>query len=65
MQVPPLRETVDKLIGSLKPLYVDRPEEFAKLRQEAVEFERTVGPKLQKALIIKSWLSPNFVSDWW
>lgn len=65
LSVPPLRETMDKLMASLKPLYVDRVEEFGKLQQEAVEFERTVGPKLQKALIIKSWFSPNYVSDWW
>ncbi|XP_070178057.1 carnitine O-palmitoyltransferase 1, liver isoform-like isoform X2 [Littorina saxatilis] len=65
MSVPPLSETVDKLLASLKPLYRDRPEEFATLKQEAVEFERTMGPRLQKALIIKSWLAPNFVSDWW
>ncbi|XP_076438763.1 carnitine O-palmitoyltransferase 1, liver isoform-like [Babylonia areolata] len=65
LSVPPLKQTVQKLMASLEPLYMDQPEEFATLQQEAEEFQATVGPTLQKALIIKSWLSPNYVSDWW
>nr|KAG5707252.1 hypothetical protein BaRGS_000026 [Batillaria attramentaria] len=65
MSVPPLKETINKLLTSLAPLYKDKKEEFAQLKREAIEFERTLGPTLQKALIIKSWLAPNFVSDWW
>ncbi|KAL8584079.1 hypothetical protein ACOMHN_022419 [Nucella lapillus] len=65
LSVPPLRGTMDKLMASLRPLYQDRGEEYNQLQQEALQFERTVGPKLQKALLIKSWLAPNYVSDWW
>lgn len=29
------------------------------------EFRKTIAPKLQRYLILKSWLSSNYVSDWW
>lgn len=31
----------------------------------AKEFENTIGSKLQRYLILKSWWSTNYVSDWW
>lgn len=31
----------------------------------AQEFENTLGSKLQRYLILKSWWSTNYVSDWW
>lgn len=65
LAVPPLHQTLEKLLQSLKPLYESRSEEFSQLQQEATQFEKNMGPRLQKALIIKSWLTPNYVSDWW
>lgn len=35
------------------------------MEQLANEFETTIGPKLQKYLVLKSWWSSNYVSDWW
>jgi hypothetical protein len=29
------------------------------------EFQSGIGPKLQRYLILKSWWSSNYVSDWW
>lgn len=31
----------------------------------ANEFENGIGVKLQRYLILKSWWSTNYVSDWW
>lgn len=31
----------------------------------AKEFETTLGLRLQMYLILKSWWSTNYVSDWW
>lgn len=31
----------------------------------ANDFEETIGSKLQRYLVLKSWWSTNYVSDWW
>ena len=31
----------------------------------AQDFELTIGSKLQRYLVLKSWWSTNYVSDWW
>ena len=31
----------------------------------ANEFEKGIGVKLQRYLILKSWWATNYVSDWW
>lgn len=31
----------------------------------AEEFENGIGKKLQRYLVLKSWWSTNYVSDWW
>ncbi|KAK8725563.1 hypothetical protein OTU49_010621 [Cherax quadricarinatus] len=63
MPVPPLEETLGKLLDSLKPLCSE--EEFKEYTKQANEFESTVGPRLQRLLYLKSWWAPNYVSDWW
>ena len=65
MPVPPLQETIAKLMESIKPLYVDSEDKWAALQEEAEEFQKTIGPQLQWLLVFKSWWSPNYVSDWW
>ncbi|KAL3887263.1 hypothetical protein ACJMK2_027207 [Sinanodonta woodiana] len=65
LHVPPLRDTLKGLIHSLKPLYGDGSEMIQTLKKESKEFERTLGQKLQRILYLKSWWSPNYVSDWW
>lgn len=64
MSVPPVRETIRKLLESMKCIIRD-PDEFAQFQREALEFERTIASKLQKLLILKSWLTQNYVTDWW
>ncbi|XP_076057083.1 carnitine O-palmitoyltransferase 1, liver isoform-like [Oratosquilla oratoria] len=63
LPVPPLRETMAKLLESLEPLCTE--EEFNSYKDQAQEFENTIGPRLQRILHIKSWWAPNYVSDWW
>ncbi|KAJ8311520.1 hypothetical protein KUTeg_010875 [Tegillarca granosa] len=65
MPVPSLKDTLNRLLDSLKPLYGEDTEEWNKLVQEAAKFEKTTGPKLQSILVLKSWWSQNFVTDWW
>lgn len=39
--------------------------EYKVLARKAEEFKNGVGKKLQRYLILKSWWSPNYVTDWW
>ncbi|XP_071444145.1 carnitine O-palmitoyltransferase 1, liver isoform-like [Hetaerina americana] len=63
LPVPPLKQTLRKLLASLKPLHTE--EELKRLQEQAQEFEMNLGSKLQKLLVLKSWWVPNYVSDWW
>lgn len=63
MSVPPVKATINNLIESMKCIL--SAEEFDKFRQEARAFESSLAPKLQRLLILKSWLTQNYVSDWW
>lgn len=47
----------------MRPLLDDAT--YEKVSKEADDFERGIGQKLQKYLILKSWWSTNYVSDWW
>ncbi|VDK56803.1 unnamed protein product [Gongylonema pulchrum] len=40
-------------------------EEYSELAELAENFGRGVGRRLQWYLIVKSFLSINYVSDWW
>lgn len=48
---------------SVRPLVDD--ENYARMEGLAKEFENGIGKKLQRYLILKSWWSTNYVSDWW
>ncbi|KAK3094953.1 hypothetical protein FSP39_008296 [Pinctada imbricata] len=64
MPVPPLQETIGKLLESIKPLYAQNDKKWIAIQKEAEEFQRTIGPQLQWILVFKSWWSPNYVTDW-
>lgn len=36
-----------------------------RMKKLAEEFENGIGKKLQRYLVLKSWWSTNYVSDWW
>lgn len=50
-------------LRSVRPLLDD--ENFKKMEKLAREFEKGIGVKLQRYLLLKSWWSSNYVSDWW
>ncbi|XP_052265796.1 carnitine O-palmitoyltransferase 1, liver isoform-like [Dreissena polymorpha] len=63
--VPPLKETLKSLIQSLKPLYGEDSQIIQDLKKESKEFQRTLGPKLQRILYLKSWWAQHYVTDFW
>lgn len=54
---------MQRYLRSVRPLIDD--ETYEKVRREAEDFEKGIGKKLQRYLILKSWWSTNYVSDWW
>ena len=40
-------------------------ENHSRMTELAKEFENGIGKKLQRYLVLKSWWSTNYVSDWW
>lgn len=63
LPVPKLNDTMERYLRSVRPLLDD--EAYEKICEEAKEFENGIGKKLQRYLILKSWWSTNYVSDWW
>lgn len=39
--------------------------EFSRMTKLADEFFSGIGVKLQRYLLLKSWWSTNYVTDWW
>lgn len=62
LPVPKLSDTIKRYLRSVRPLQDD--ETYAKTVKNAEEFENGVGKKFQRYLILKSWWSTNYVSDW-
>eukprot|EP00128_Syssomonas_multiformis_P006038 Colp12_sorted_trinity150504_noHs@1638 len=63
LPVPSLKETIDRYLRSIHPL-VDEAE-YASVCKLAENFLKNEGPRLQRYLHLKSWLAPNYVTDWW
>jgi len=63
LPVPDLNDTVDKYLESARLLQSGA--ELEATEKAAEVFRRNEGPKLQWYLRLKSWLSPNYVADWW
>ncbi|XP_067674607.1 carnitine O-palmitoyltransferase 1, liver isoform-like isoform X2 [Haliotis asinina] len=61
--VPPLDGTLSRYLKSVQPLLDD--EKYARMEKLGQEFRNGIGPKLQRYLLLKSWWSANYVSDWW
>ncbi|XP_069103160.1 carnitine O-palmitoyltransferase 1, liver isoform-like [Argopecten irradians] len=65
MSVPALGQTLDTLMLSLKPLYGEHTEKWQDIAKDRQDFEKNLGPKLQRVLVLKSWWAQNYVTDWW
>ncbi|XP_066154016.1 carnitine O-palmitoyltransferase 1, liver isoform isoform X1 [Euwallacea fornicatus] len=63
LPLPSLHDTVTRYLKSVRPLLDDSA--HAKMVTLAAEFENGIGRKLQRYLVLKSWWSSNYVSDWW
>ncbi|TMW61605.1 hypothetical protein Poli38472_012796 [Pythium oligandrum] len=63
LPVPPLKDTVSRFLKSVHPLLSE--EEYKEMEQQAADFLKKDGPKLQWYLYLKSWWSNNYVTDWW
>ena len=47
----------------MRPLMND--DEYNELVEFTEKFRKGIGRRLQRYLVIKSWLSINYVTDWW
>lgn len=63
LPLPSVEDTMTRYLRSVQPLLDE--ENFKKISQEAEDFKNGVGKKLQRYLILKSWWSSNYVTDWW
>uniref|UniRef100_A0A8D0GZ92 Choline/carnitine acyltransferase domain-containing protein n=1 Tax=Sphenodon punctatus TaxID=8508 RepID=A0A8D0GZ92_SPHPU len=63
LPVPAIKDTMQRYLESVRPLMTDA--EFNRMTGLARDFERSLGPRLQWYLKVKSWWASNYVSDWW
>lgn len=64
LPLPALKETIQRYLRSIKPL-CETDEHYKDIEKKAIEFQNGIGRKLQLYLHLKSWMSTNYVSDWW
>ncbi|XP_078041782.1 carnitine O-palmitoyltransferase whd isoform X2 [Augochlora pura] len=63
LPLPSVADTMKRYLRSVRPLLDD--ENYARMETLAKEFEKGIGVKLQRYLVLKSWWATNYVSDWW
>lgn len=63
LPVPSIKDTVDRYLDSIEPVVSEK--EFEEFRELGREFQRGLGPQLQRYLYLKSLLTTNYISDWW
>eukprot|EP00124_Ichthyophonus_hoferi_P000107 Ihof_evm27s3 gene=Ihof_evmTU27s3 len=63
LPVPNLKDTVDRYLLSIESVL--SPEIVERNKGYANEFLKNEGPKTQWYLILRSWLTDNYVTDWW
>ncbi|VDK66057.1 unnamed protein product [Cylicostephanus goldi] len=63
LPLPSLNDTIGKHLLSMRPILND--EEFEDLEHLSEVFRKGLGRRLQRYLQLKSWLSTNYVTDWW
>ncbi|KAL8621111.1 hypothetical protein ACOMHN_048153 [Nucella lapillus] len=63
LPVPPLKQTMEKYLKSVRPLVTD--EEFAHTQEIVGQFIQSPGPELQKILEKRAEETTNWLSDWW
>ncbi|KAG8522551.1 Carnitine O-palmitoyltransferase 1, liver isoform, partial [Galemys pyrenaicus] len=63
LPVPPVKDTVNRYLDSVRPLM--KEQDFERMTALAQDFAVSLGPRLQWYLKLKSWWATNYVSDWW
>ncbi|XP_026315615.1 carnitine O-palmitoyltransferase 1, liver isoform [Hyposmocoma kahamanoa] len=63
LPLPAVKDTMRRYLISVRPLLDD--ENYKRVERLAKEFEEGIAVKLQRYLVLKSWWSSNYVSDWW
>lgn len=63
LPLPSVKDTMTRYLRSVKPLLDDAT--YERVASEAQDFENGIGKKLQRYLMLKSWWTTNYVSDWW
>lgn len=64
LPLPALKDTIQRYLRSIRPL-CSSEEHFRDVERKALDFQKGIGKKLQMYLHLKSWMSTNYVSDWW
>ncbi|XP_072291402.1 carnitine O-palmitoyltransferase 1, muscle isoform [Eucyclogobius newberryi] len=63
LPVPSVEQTVQRYLESVRPLLDN--DKYKQMEALSNEFMETQAHQLQRYLILKSWWSSNYVSDWW
>jgi carnitine O-palmitoyltransferase 1 len=63
LPLPSLDDTLQKHLISLKPITTEK--DYKEIVELSEKFRKGLGRRLQRYLVIKSWLSTNYVTDWW
>ncbi|XP_050683396.1 carnitine O-palmitoyltransferase 1, liver isoform [Leptidea sinapis] len=65
LPLPSVKDTMTRYLLSVRPLLDNGDGKYRRVEQLAKEFETGIAVKLQRYLVLKSWWSSNYVSDWW
>ncbi|XP_055542353.1 carnitine O-palmitoyltransferase 1, liver isoform isoform X3 [Wyeomyia smithii] len=63
LPLPSVENTMSRYLRSVRPLLDD--DNYSRMERLAKEFQNGIATKLQRYLLLKSWWSTNYVSDWW
>ncbi|XP_008409562.1 carnitine O-palmitoyltransferase 1, muscle isoform [Poecilia reticulata] len=63
LPVPRVKDTIEKYLESVRPLLDD--DQYKRMEVLARNFKENEASQLQRYLVLKSWWSTNYVSDWW
>ncbi|TSK20002.1 Carnitine O-palmitoyltransferase 1, liver isoform [Bagarius yarrelli] len=63
LPLPSVKDTMKRYLQSVRPLLDDK--EYQNMEELASDFQKTLAPKLQWYLKLKSLWATNYVSDWW
>ncbi|XP_051161929.1 carnitine O-palmitoyltransferase 1, liver isoform isoform X1 [Leptopilina boulardi] len=63
LPLPSVEDTMKRYLVSARPLLDDK--NYTRMEKLAKEFQQGIAVKLQRYLMLKSWWSTNYVSDWW